>query len=211
MRESRRRLRTFCRSIARIVLALASTLVGTAIAVAQSVPNDGPHVTASLISETRNIVAGQPLHLALRQQIQPGWHTYWSNPGESGLPTTIDWSLPQAFKPGPIMWPTPERFVVRPVVGYGYKDEVFLPVTIEVPPGLQPGFEVTLSAHVSWLACSDICIPEDVELVSPLWSGQCWNLTQLGAMPSQLPVAGFQPRIHFPPQPPAPVMSWYFK
>ncbi len=164
MRESRRRLRTFCRSIARIVLALASTLVGTAIAVAQSVPNDGPHVTASLISETRNIVAGQPLHLALRQQIQPGWHTYWSNPGESGLPTTIDWSLPQAFKPGPIMWPTPERFVVRPVVGYGYKDEVFLPVTIEVPPGLQPGFEVTLSAHVSWLACSDICIPEDVEL-----------------------------------------------
>ena len=100
MRESRRRLRTFCRSIARIVLALASTLVGTAIAVAQSVPNDGPHVTASLISETRNIVAGQPLHLALRQQIQPGWHTYWSNPGKSGLPTTIDWSLPRGLQTG---------------------------------------------------------------------------------------------------------------
>ena len=68
---------------------------------------------------------GQPLHLALRQQIQPGWHTYWSNPGDSGLPTTIDWSLPQDFRAGPIVWPTPERFVVGPVVGYGYRTRLF--------------------------------------------------------------------------------------
>ena len=62
------------------------------------------------------------------------------------------------------MWPIPERFVVGPVVGYGYKDEVLLPVDIEVPAGLQPGSGTTLSAHASWLACSDICIPEEAEL-----------------------------------------------
>ena len=97
---------------------------------------------ASLISETRNIVSGRQLHLALRQQIQPGWHTYWSNPGELGLPTTIDWSLPRDFRAGPILWPTPERFTAGPVVGYGYKDEVLLPVMIEVPAGLRPGTDV---------------------------------------------------------------------
>jgi thiol:disulfide interchange protein DsbD len=145
-------------------LVATSALAVATIAVAQVPSAGGPHVTASLIGETRNAVPGRPLHLALRQQIQPGWHTYWSNPGESGLPTTIDWSLPQSFKAGPIIWPTPERFVVGPVVGYGYTDEVSLPVTIEVPAGLQPGSEVTLSAHASWLACLDICIPEDAEL-----------------------------------------------
>jgi thiol:disulfide interchange protein len=144
--------------------ASAFALVAATLAVAQAGPAGGQHVTASLIGETRNIVPGRPLHLALRQKIQPGWHTYWSNPGESGLPTSIDWSLPQDFKAGPLMWPTPERFIVDPVVGYGYKDEVLLPVTIEVPAGVQPGAGVTLSAHASWLVCSDICIPEDAEL-----------------------------------------------
>jgi thiol:disulfide interchange protein DsbD len=147
-----------------LALVVTSALAAATIAVAQVSAAEVPHVTASLIGETRNVVARRPLHLALRQQIQQGWHTYWSNPGESGLPTTIDWALPQNFKAGPIIWPTPERFVVGPVVGYGYTDEVSLPVTIEVPAGLQPGSEVTLSAHASWLACSDICIPEDAEL-----------------------------------------------
>ena len=124
----------------------------------------GQHVTASLVGETRNIVPGRPFQLALRQQIQPGWHTYWSNPGESGLPTTIEWSLPQGFRAGPIAWPVPERFTAGPVVAYGYKDEIFLPVTVEAPAEVAPGTEVLLSARVSWLVCSDICIPEETEL-----------------------------------------------
>ena len=68
------------------------------------------------------------------------------------------------FKAGPIQWPTPERFAVDPVVGYGYHDDVLLPVTIEVPEHLRSGTTVSLSAHVSWLACSDICIPEEADL-----------------------------------------------
>jgi thiol:disulfide interchange protein/DsbC/DsbD-like thiol-disulfide interchange protein len=146
------------------MLVVTSAVATSTGSVAQAAAGGSQHVAATLIGETRNVVAGRPLHLALRHQIQAGWHTYWSNPGESGLPTTIDWSLPRDFKAGPIMWPTPERFVVGPVVGYGYQDEVFLPVTIEVPAGLQTGSEISLSAHAGWLACSDICIPEEVEL-----------------------------------------------
>src|SRR5262249_34906809 len=96
--------------------------------------------------------------------IQPGWHTYWSNPGESGLPTTIEWSLPQGFVAGPILWPTPERFTTGPVVDYGYKGEILLPITLDVPANLKPGAEVSLSAHATWLVCSDICIPEEAKI-----------------------------------------------
>jgi thiol:disulfide interchange protein len=164
MRENRRGYRSPHGSIAGIILLTTSALAATTVAAAQAGRDGGRHVTASLVAETRSIVPGRQLHLALRQQIAPGWHTYWSNPGESGLPTTIDWSLPQDFRAGPIVWPTPERFTAGPVVGYGYKDEVLLPVMIEVPAGLRLGSSVTLSAHASWLACSDICIPEDAEL-----------------------------------------------
>ncbi len=139
-------------------------LWGSTIAHAQTRPAVQQHVTVSLIAETRNIVAGQPLRVALRQQIQPGWHTYWSNPGESGLATTIEWSLPPGFKAGRIEWPTPERFNAGPVVFYGYKDDALLPVEIDVPKDLQPGSDLTISAHVSWLACGDICVPEEADL-----------------------------------------------
>ena len=139
-------------------------LWGSTIAHAQTGPAVKQHVTASLIAETRNIVAGQPLRVAVRQKIQPRWHTYWSNPGESGLATTIEWSLPPGFKAGRIEWPTPERFNAGPVVFYGYKDDAMLPVDIDVPKDLQPGSDLTISAHVSWLACGDICVPEEADL-----------------------------------------------
>jgi thiol:disulfide interchange protein len=128
------------------------------------------HVAVSLVAETRGIVPGQPFHLALRQQIEPGWHTYWSNPGDSGLPTTIDWMLPPDFKAGPFVWPAPERFTVGPVVDYGYQRDILLPVTIDIPANLQVGSNITFAARASWLVCSDTCIPEDaaVSLTVPV-------------------------------------------
>ena len=151
--------------ILRAVLTALSVLAGSMIACAQGGPSGGGHhVAVSLVGETPTSFRASRLNVALRQQIAPGWHTYWRNPGESGLPTTIDWSLPTGFTAGPIQWPTPERFVVDPVVGYGYHDDVLLPVTIAVPANLRSGTTVSLSAHVSWLACSDICIPEEADL-----------------------------------------------
>jgi thiol:disulfide interchange protein len=142
-------------------LALAMILIASPPDVATAQTQGVRHVAVSLIAETRGVVPGQPFHLALRQQIEPGWHTYWSNPGDSGLPTAIDWALPPDFKAGPIVWPTPERFTVGPVVDYGYQHDILLRVTIEPPANLRPGSNVTISAHASWLVCSDTCIPED--------------------------------------------------
>src|SRR5271156_4599116 len=156
---------TIVKSISLVLFAAVSLAIASKIVWAQTSPHeDDHHIAAKLVAETRSLVPGQPLHLALQLQIQPGWHTYWSNPGDSGLPTTIDWTLPREFKAGSIMWPTPERFAYGPVVDYGYGHDVLLPVTIETPADLQPGVDIALSGHASWLACSDTCIPEDAEL-----------------------------------------------
>ena len=148
----------------RACLTLAAILAVATIVTTPARAQDGRHVAVSLVAETHNIVPGQPFRVALRQQIQTGWHTYWSNPGDSGLPTTIDWRLPPNFKAGPIFWPAPERFVIGPVVDYGYQDEVLLEVEIGTPSDLQVGSQVAISAHASWLVCSDTCVPEDAEL-----------------------------------------------
>lgn len=165
-------------SLANVAAAALLVAVGLFNSDAQAASADSHHVRASLVAQTQNIVAGQPLRLALLQQIEPGWHTYWSNPGEAGLPTTIDWRLPQGFKAGAITWPIPERFRYGPVVGYGYKREVLLPVTVDVPPDLNPGTNVTLSARASWLVCAEDCIPEDAELSITLPVGATSEVNQ---------------------------------
>jgi len=137
---------------------------GVRIAHAQERPAQGQHVSISLVAETRSIVPGRSFHLALRQQIEAGWHTYWLNPGDAGLPTTIDWSLPPDFKAGPILWPQPKRIAYGPVVDYGYENEVLLPVDIDVPSTVALGTNVVIAGHASWLVCSDTCVPEDADL-----------------------------------------------
>lgn len=111
--------------------------------------------------------------LGLRQRIARGWHTYWINPGDSGEPTSITWTLPDGFQAGDIAWPRPQRIPVGPVMSYGYTEEVILPVLLRTPAGLTPGTRVTLRAHASWLVCEKICIPEEasVELTLPVVAG----------------------------------------
>jgi thiol:disulfide interchange protein/DsbC/DsbD-like thiol-disulfide interchange protein len=158
-------MRAHSRVFAIAFLCAAGAMVaGAGIASAQDRPPDGRHVSVSLVSATRNAVPGRPLRLALRQQIEAGWHTYWLNPGDSGLPTTIEWTLPQDFKAGPIAWPIPKRIAYGPVVDYGYEDEVLLSVDIDVPARLAPGTDIVVAAHASWLVCADTCIPEDAQL-----------------------------------------------
>ena len=65
-------------------------------------------VRAQLLADTTAIVPGQPFQAGLLLEMADGWHTYWEYSGDSGLPTTIDWELPEGFSAGPIQWPVPE-------------------------------------------------------------------------------------------------------
>jgi thiol:disulfide interchange protein DsbD len=124
-----------------------------------------PRIEVRLVSEMTGIPAGGgTISLGLLQRMQPGWHTYWRNPGESGEPTTIDWLLPPNFTASSIIWPHPERIPFGELANYGYSDHVLLRAEITVPPGLRPGDIVSFTAHATWLVCKDICIPEKATL-----------------------------------------------
>jgi len=117
-------------------------------------------VSIDVISETAAIRPGQPFWVALRQKIAPGWHTYWENPGDSGEPTRIDWTLPDGFEASEIHWPAPEAIPVSSLMNYGYKDEALLLVRI-TPPRNIAAERVRLRAQSRWLVCEEICIPEE--------------------------------------------------
>ena len=149
-----------------ILLACSAALAVAAVAA----PVKTPHVEAELVPESTAFVPGQPMTVALRLRMADGWHTYWRNPGDSGLPTTIAWNLPAGATAGPIQWPVPHALPVGPLVNYGYEGTVLLLSDVHAPDGLKPGDTVTIAAKAEWLVCKETCIPEegDLELTLPV-------------------------------------------
>jgi len=119
-------------------------------------------VSIELLAETQAIRPGQPFWVALRQDIAPGWHTYWENPGDSGEPTRITWDLPTGFTASQIHWPAPKAIPYGQLMNYGYSDEALLLVRITPPERLEAK-RVSLRAKSRWLVCEEICIPEEGE------------------------------------------------
>ncbi len=122
------------------------------------------NVKARLVSEANAIVPGQSVWVALELDIRDGWHTYWRNPGDSGQATSLAWSLPPGFTAGEIVWTTPHRFELPPLVNYGYAKHAVHLVEVTAPKDLKLGRTVLLQAKASWLVCSDVCVPEDANL-----------------------------------------------
>jgi thiol:disulfide interchange protein DsbD len=148
-----------------LLLAVA-TLCAPAMLSAAPVRTD--HVEAELVAATTALVPGEPTTVALRLKLDDGWHTYWRNPGDSGLPTTLAWTLPQGFAAGAIEWPTPRALPVGPLVNYGYEGEVLHLVTLTVPATLEPGSTARLAARADWLVCRETCIPDGADLALTL-------------------------------------------
>ncbi|MCK6395479.1 protein-disulfide reductase DsbD [Zoogloea sp.] len=149
--------------------ALAGLLSALGLAVACSSGLAGPQaatpqVKAELLASVSAVYPGEQIEVGLQQKIIPHWHTYWVNPGDSGLATTIAWTLPDGSGAGDIQWPAPKRFKTGPVANYGYENEVTLLSPLRVPANLQPGQRFPVKAEVSWLVCKEVCIPEQVSL-----------------------------------------------
>jgi DsbC/DsbD-like thiol-disulfide interchange protein len=122
-------------------------------------PEAGPQVLAELVAGTDAIVPGQEFLVGVHFRIAEGWHIYHREPGDAGLPTSVDLQLPSGFVAGQVLYPRPVQFrQPGDIVGYGYKDEVMLLVPVMPPPDLKPGQSVTLQANTQWLACREICV-----------------------------------------------------
>jgi thiol:disulfide interchange protein/DsbC/DsbD-like thiol-disulfide interchange protein len=152
---------------------LAAVLAFGLLPAAQAQPSGNDLVDAALIAEPQSIRAGQPFWVGVRLRMAEHWHTYWRNPGDSGLATEISWALPPGFTAGPIVWPVPERIPVAHLVNYGYEGEILL-LTQITPPATLPAGELPLRADVNWLVCQKECIPGEatVDLALPGGNGE---------------------------------------
>jgi thiol:disulfide interchange protein len=150
-------------------LAAAAAALAASLAFgAHAQPVDAGHLTAELVADRVAVAPGGVIHVALRQQIAPGWHTYWRNPGDSGQATTLTWTLPAGWRAGDIVWATPRPLRTGPLMDYGYAGDVLLPVALTAPAGLRPGETATLKAQASFLVCKDVCVPADASLTLAL-------------------------------------------
>ncbi|MBY0455542.1 MAG: thioredoxin family protein [Burkholderiaceae bacterium] len=132
-----------------------------------------PHVRAELIAHApEGLAPGQPLWLGLQISHQKDWHTYWQNPGDSGLPTELRWQLPAGLEVGDIAWPVPHPIRIGTLVNYGYEGEVLLAAPLHVTPAFKAPLvgagEVMVRLHASWLVCRVECIPEEGDFALPL-------------------------------------------
>jgi DsbC/DsbD-like thiol-disulfide interchange protein len=117
-------------------------------------------VKVELIQENETIQSGQSFWVSLHLKIEDGWHVYWKNPGDIGMPLKIEWKLPAGFEASPLQWPFPVKFTTSDMVGFGYKGDVMLLSLVTPPDHLQEGSFHQLDAKVEWLVCSPtMCQP----------------------------------------------------
>lgn len=176
-----------------------AALLGLAVpAAAQETP--AQPLQAELVAQHAALQPGQQARLGLRLRHAPHWHSYWINPGDSGLPTRLAWKLPEGWRAGEIDWPLPRRFAVGSLQNFGYEGELILPLLLSVPAEARPGSTVQLAVTVKWLACREACIPGRSELTlelpvaaqagaaDPRWAGLFAEA--LRAQPSPAPWRG---------------------
>lgn len=126
--------------------------------------------TARLLTAGPTLAPGTPLSVGIEIKPPAGWHTYWKNPGDSGLPTTVEWTLPPGWRATALEWPAPVAFEADGIVGFGYEGPVVLLAGIVPPPNAKPG-RYDLRANVTWLACKDGCFPGKAALATTVSIG----------------------------------------
>ena len=141
---------------------LLTALLAPMVADAASPAVRTDHLQSRLVAETAEAVPGSRITLGLLLEHDPHWHTYWRNPGDSGLPTELKLELPQGIVAEPIAWPHPQRFELSDIVNFGYGDRRLVPVTIRIPADYTAA-TLPVRASANWLICEVECIPGKAE------------------------------------------------
>jgi DsbC/DsbD-like thiol-disulfide interchange protein len=123
------------------------------------------HLKIELLADTGAVVPGKPFWLGVQFEPEPGWHIYWTNPGDSGEPPKFTWELPAGFRAEPIQWLAPTRLGSGTVIDFGYDRSVLLPIEIHPPAALPLGNRLEFQLKMTWLVCREVCVPGKGDLV----------------------------------------------
>jgi DsbC/DsbD-like thiol-disulfide interchange protein len=149
------------------IFAMLAALAGGRPALADSSSADAPHVHVQLVFPDDELYPGGNNVIGLYFKLEPGWHVYWKNAGDSGEPPRIRWTLPEGVTAGPIVFPAPKRLPLGPLMDFGYENEVLFPMKLAVAPTVKDG-KAPIDANVSWLVCREVCLPGKAELKTTL-------------------------------------------
>lgn len=139
------------------------------------------HGRAKWLAESSKLEPGSQLLTVVELTVDPGWHVYWINPGDAGMPTTVTWELPEGFSCGPLVHPWPTSFTTGELQGYGHEGRVRYPVVVTVPKDFRQ--QAVLRGTLSWLACNDdSCVPGSADLELTLGPGRLTPGPDAGAV-----------------------------
>ena len=130
---------------------------------------------------------GGEVEIAIHMRPAAGWHGYWLNPGDAGLPMDVKWQLPRGYSAGSLRYPVPSRLIVADLMNYVYERDYAVLVRLKVPADAKG--TIPIRADARWLACTDkICVPEQGQLALdlPVGSGTP-NRAQFDAWRRALP------------------------
>ncbi len=147
----------------RLIFALVFPLVTVLPAGAATDSADAPHVHVQLAVPQDQLYPTGDNRIGLYFKLEPGWHVYWQNAGDSGEPPHIHWTLPAGVTAGELQFPAPKRLPLGPLMDFGYEDQVLFPIQLLVADNVKDGPAV-LDAKVDWLVCREVCIPGKAEL-----------------------------------------------
>jgi thiol:disulfide interchange protein DsbD len=147
------------RLIFALIVAFGAALPG----VAASNSADAAHLHVQLVVPAAQLNPGEGANAGLYFKLEPGWHVYWKNAGDSGQPPHIEWTLPAGITAGALQFPAPKRLPLGPLMDFGYENEVLFPFSLDVSKSAKAG-PAELKAHVGWLVCREVCIPGKANL-----------------------------------------------
>ncbi len=151
----------------RLIFSCAALLLSAFTARAASSSADAAHLHVQLVFPNKNLRIGIAANAGLYFKLEPGWHVYWKNAGDSGEPPRIQWTQPAGIIASDLKFPAPQRLPLGPLMDFGYENEVLFPFTVQASTAAKPGPAV-LRAKVNWLVCRDVCIPGNAELEQKL-------------------------------------------
>ena len=133
-------------------------------ATAKSAVVSTPQVRAELVAHAPDgVQIGKTFWLGLQLQHAREWHTYWRNPGDSGLPTLLEFKLPPGLEVGPVLWPLPKKLSAGTLTNYGFEGDALLAVAVKVTSSYraQINGQLPVQLHANWLVCRLECIPQE--------------------------------------------------
>lgn len=155
--------------LSHLVLAAIAILSGAS---AQAQPPSSNRISLSALAETPTPAPGRRTRIAFRMEPQQGWHGYWSNPGDSGVPPTVTWTAPPGVTFGELQHPAPTVLQVIGLASYVHAGPHTLLADMTLPAGIAKGTPILVTARVNWLACSDsLCVPEEATVRFNLTAG----------------------------------------